>query len=196
MLVALGWFCWRAGRQLFPGSPVPWWLLLSAAVGVLEFETAGSLQRAGRRGFAPAASQRISGELRLPAGPGPFPAIVLAHVATARITLLLPSPPLPAETQNAAFSFPFTRIVEHKHFENPECENTVVSREYSVDWRETKDPYYPMGDERNGELYRKYRELADKEKNVLISGRLGSYKYLDMDDTISMALKAAEKHLV
>jgi UDP-galactopyranose mutase len=90
---------------------------------------------------------------------------------------------------------PFTRIVEHKHFENPDCENTVVSREYSVDWRETKDPYYPMADERNGNLYRKYRELAEKEKGVIISGRLGSYKYLDMDDTISMALKTAEKEL-
>ena len=90
---------------------------------------------------------------------------------------------------------PFTRIVEHKHFENPECKKTVVSREYSVDWRETKDPYYPMGDEKNGELYRKYRRLADNEKDVVISGRLGSYKYLDMDDTISMALKTAEKEL-
>jgi UDP-galactopyranose mutase len=90
---------------------------------------------------------------------------------------------------------PFTRIVEHKHFENPECENTVVSREYSVDWRETRDPYYPMSDDKNGSLYRRYRELADNEKNVIISGRLGSYKYLDMDDTISMALKTAEKHL-
>lgn len=90
---------------------------------------------------------------------------------------------------------PWTRIVEHKHFENPECENTIVSREYSVDWRETKDPYYPMSDDRNSELYRRYRGLADAEKDVLISGRLGSYKYLDMDDTISMALKMANKHL-
>lgn len=94
-----------------------------------------------------------------------------------------------------AAEVPWTRIVEHKHFDNPECENTVVSKEYSVDWRETKDPYYPMGDERNADLYRRYRELADKEKNVIISGRLGSYKYLDMDDTISMALKVSEKHI-
>lgn len=90
---------------------------------------------------------------------------------------------------------PFTRIVEHKHFENPECENTIISKEYSVDWRETKDPYYPINDEKNTALYRRYRDLADKEKNVIISGRLGSYKYLDMDDTISMALKTAEKEL-
>lgn len=90
---------------------------------------------------------------------------------------------------------PWTRIVEHKHFENTECENTIISKEYSVDWRETKDPYYPINDEKNTSLYRRYRDLADKEKNVIISGRLGSYKYLDMDDTISMALKTAEKEL-
>lgn len=90
---------------------------------------------------------------------------------------------------------PWTRIVEHKHFENPDLPNTIISKEYSVDWKETKDPYYPINDERNSSLYRKYRELADAEKDVLISGRLGSYKYLDMDDTISMALKAAEKEL-
>lgn len=90
---------------------------------------------------------------------------------------------------------PFTRIIEHKHFENPDCENTVVSKEYSVDWKETKDPYYPMSDEKNNHLYRKYRNLAEKEKNVIISGRLGSYKYLDMDDTISMALKISKNYL-
>jgi UDP-galactopyranose mutase len=90
---------------------------------------------------------------------------------------------------------PFTRIVEHKHFENPDSATTVVSKEYSVDWRETKDPYYPMGDERNGSLYRKYRDMADKEKDVLISGRLGAYKYLDMDDTIAMAINLANKEL-
>ena len=90
---------------------------------------------------------------------------------------------------------PWTRIVEHKHFENPDLPNTIISREYSVDWRETRDPYYPINDERNSSLYRKYRNLAEVEKNVIISGRLGSYKYLDMDDTISMALKTAEKEL-
>lgn len=88
---------------------------------------------------------------------------------------------------------PFTRIVEHKHFEFLESANTMISKEYSVDWRETKDPYYPINNDRNNELYQKYRSLAKNEKNVIISGRLGSYKYLDMDDTISMALKTAEK---
>ena len=89
----------------------------------------------------------------------------------------------------------FTRIFEHKHFENPDSESTVVSKEYSVDWKETKDPYYPINDKINGGLYRRYRNLAEQEKDVIISGRLGSYKYLDMDDTISMALKASEKEL-
>jgi UDP-galactopyranose mutase len=88
---------------------------------------------------------------------------------------------------------PFTRIVEHKHFENPEAENTIISKEYSVDWRETKEPYYPINNDNNNETYQKYRNLAKNEKDVIISGRLGSYKYLDMDDTISMALKTAEK---
>lgn len=90
---------------------------------------------------------------------------------------------------------PFTRIVEHKHFENPDSETTVVSKEYSVDWRETKDPYYPISDEKNGSLYRRYRGMAEREKDVIISGRLGAYKYLDMDDTIAMAMKTAEKDL-
>jgi UDP-galactopyranose mutase len=88
---------------------------------------------------------------------------------------------------------PFTRIVEHKHFENPEAENTIISKEYSVDWKETKEPYYPINNDKNNETYQKYRNLAKNEKDVIISGRLGSYKYLDMDDTISMALKTAEK---
>lgn len=89
----------------------------------------------------------------------------------------------------------FTRIIEHKHFENPEIENTIISKEYSVDWKETKDPYYPINDKKNNELYQKYKNLVKKEKDVIISGRLGSYKYLDMDDTISMALKVSDKEL-
>lgn len=87
------------------------------------------------------------------------------------------------------FSTPFTRIIEHKHFENSNHPNSIVSKEYSVDWRETKDPYYPITNEKNNALYNKYKSLAKKEKNVKISGRLGSYKYLDMDDTISMSLR-------
>lgn len=94
-----------------------------------------------------------------------------------------------------AAEVPFTRIIEHKHFENPEVENTIISKEFSVDWQETKDPYYPINNDRNNELYQKYRSLAKTEKDVIISGRLGSYKYLDMDDTISMSLKTAEKEL-
>lgn len=87
----------------------------------------------------------------------------------------------------------FTRIIEHKHFENPNMLNTVISYEYPADWKETKDPYYPINNEKNSSLYQKYRLLAKKEKNVIISGRLGSYKYIDMDDTISLALSLSEK---
>ena len=90
---------------------------------------------------------------------------------------------------------PFTRIIEHKHFENPDHEKTIISKEYSVDWKETKEPYYPINNEKNNSLYQKYRELSKNEKNVIISGRLGSYKYLDMDDTIDMALRTASKEL-
>jgi UDP-galactopyranose mutase len=89
---------------------------------------------------------------------------------------------------------PFTRIIEHKHFEQLESHNTIISKEFSVDWQETKEPYYPINDEKNNNIYQKYRLLAKEEKNVTISGRLGSYKYIDMDDTISMALKVADKH--
>ena len=90
---------------------------------------------------------------------------------------------------------PFTRIVEHKHFEDPKLENTIISREYSVNWQETKEPYYPINNKSNSKIYRKYRDMAEKEKGVLISGRLGRYKYLDMDDTICMALKSVEKEI-
>jgi UDP-galactopyranose mutase len=89
----------------------------------------------------------------------------------------------------------FTRIIEHKHFEKLDAENTIVSKEYPVDWLETKEPYYPINDDRNKNLYRKYRDLANEEKDVIISGRLGSYKYIDMDDTISMALNIAKKEI-
>lgn len=87
----------------------------------------------------------------------------------------------------------YTRIIEHKHFENPENFNSIVSKEYSVSWRETKDPYYPINNDKNNALYNKYKSLIKNEKNVLISGRLGSYKYIDMDDTISMALNSFKK---
>lgn len=91
-------------------------------------------------------------------------------------------------------SRPFTRSIEHKHF-NPEIQtnHTIVSYEYPVDWKETKDPYYPINDEKNNNLFHKYQNI--KEKDVTISGRLGIYKYLDMDTTISLALKTAKNEI-
>ena len=72
---------------------------------------------------------------------------------------------------------------------------TVISREYSSEWKPGDEPYYPVNDEKNGELYKKYKELADKEKNVVFGGRLGEYKYYDMDKVIRSALDKAEEIL-
>ena len=90
---------------------------------------------------------------------------------------------------------PYTRIIEHKHFAFGNQEKTVISREYSAEWRVGEDPYYPIGDEKNQALYRKYRERAEALSNVYFGGRLGTYRYLDMDKVIEEALKATE-HLV
>jgi len=94
---------------------------------------------------------------------------------------------------------PWTRIIEHKWFEFGKDENgqdlpkTVVSREYSSEWKPGDEPYYPVNDETNGTLYARYRELADAEKNVVFGGRLGEYKYYDMDAVIASALDRFEK---
>lgn len=92
---------------------------------------------------------------------------------------------------------PYTRVIEHKHFEvfgaevynNP---RTVVSYEYSTEWSLGMEPYYPVNDDLNAELYRRYRELADKEERVIFGGRLAEYKYYDMDKVIERALSAAK----
>lgn len=89
---------------------------------------------------------------------------------------------------------PYTRIIEHKHFElfGSEVRNvpfTVVSREYSTEWDETKEPFYPVNDDRNMELYNRYRELAEKEKNVIFGGRLAQYRYYDMAPVIKEAMR-------
>ena len=86
---------------------------------------------------------------------------------------------------------PYTRIIEHKHFEFGKQEKTVISREYSSEWKPGIEPYYPINDERNTALYAKYKELADKETNVIFGGRLGHYKYYDMDKVIASALETA-----
>ena len=88
---------------------------------------------------------------------------------------------------------PYTRVIEHKHFEMfgqdvYDVPKTVISREYSVEWTEGMEPYYPVNDERNGELYKKYKSLADNESKVLFGGRLAEYKYYDMAPVIESAI--------
>ena len=87
---------------------------------------------------------------------------------------------------------PFTRIIEHKHFEFGKGEGTVITREYPAEWKKGDEPYYPVNDERNNVLYAQYQKLAEREKNVLFGGRLGQYKYYDMDKVIAAALDMAE----
>ncbi len=107
---------------------------------------------------------------------------------------------------NAAVNYtdaetPWTRIIEHKWFEFGKDENgneipkTVISREYSSEWRVGDEPYYPVNDEKNGELYKKYRELADREEKIIFGGRLGEYKYYDMDAVIDSAISMSEREL-
>ena len=91
---------------------------------------------------------------------------------------------------------PYTRIIEHKHFAGQQSRKTVITREYPEDWRPGKEPYYPINDERNMELYRKYLELAKDYPNIIFGGRLGEYRYYDMDDVIAAALEKAKEILV
>ncbi len=83
----------------------------------------------------------------------------------------------------------FTRIMEHKHFEFGKQSGTVITREYPAEWKQGDEPYYPVNDERNNELYKKYAALAAKEQNVVFGGRLGQYKYYDMDKVTAAALE-------
>lgn len=92
-------------------------------------------------------------------------------------------------------SVPYTRIIEHKHFEFGKQSKTVISREYSSEWKIGDEPYYPINNERNNELYLKYKELADNTPNVIFGGRLGQYKYYDMDKVIIAALEAVKNEL-
>ena len=90
---------------------------------------------------------------------------------------------------------PYTRIIEHKHFSFGTQDKTVISKEYSQEWNKDIEPYYPINDETNNALYQKYKTLAEKEKNVIFGGRLGQYKYYDMDAVILSALEIAESEL-
>ena len=90
---------------------------------------------------------------------------------------------------------PYTRIIEHKHFEFGTQPKTVISREYSAEWKPGDEPYYPVNDEKNGALYARYKALADAEPGVRFGGRLGEYRYYDMDKVIESALTAAREEL-
>lgn len=101
---------------------------------------------------------------------------------------------------NAAVNYtdretPWTRIIEHKWFEFGTQPKTVISREYSSEWKPGDEPYYPVNDEKNSKLYAAYKKLADTEQKVIFGGRLGEYKYYDMDAVIGAALECAEKVL-
>lgn len=97
---------------------------------------------------------------------------------------------------------PWTRIIEHKWFEFGKDEKgnalqkTIISREYSTEWKLGDEPYYPVNDEKNSELYKRYRALADKEDKIIFGGRLGEYKYYDMDAVIASALDCVERELI
>ena len=90
---------------------------------------------------------------------------------------------------------PYTRIIEHKHFEFGTQPDTIITREYPATWQKGDEPYYPINDERNNTLFAKYQELAAKETNILFGGRLGQYKYYDMDKVIAAALEMVESEL-
>lgn len=93
------------------------------------------------------------------------------------------------------YEVPYTRIIEHKHFEFGAQPKTVISKEYSAKWNRDKEPYYPINNDKNNELYEKYKKLANKDKNIIFGGRLGQYKYYDMYKVIEEALKCVEEEL-
>ena len=108
---------------------------------------------------------------------------------------------------NAAVNYtdretPYTRIIEHKWFEFGKDEDgndlpkTVISREYSSEWIKGDEPYYPVNDEKNNTLYMQYKELSEQEENVLFGGRLGEYKYNDMDATVASVLEKCRREVV
>ena len=88
---------------------------------------------------------------------------------------------------------PYTRVIEHKHFDFGTQPKTVISREYSVEWKLGDEPYYPVNNEKNGALYEKYRTLAEKEEKVIFGGRLGEYRYYDMDKVLIAAMETVAK---
>ena len=93
------------------------------------------------------------------------------------------------------YEVPYTRIIEHKHFEFGNQPKTVISKEYSDKWTREKEPYYPINNDKNNALYNKYKELSNKDDKVIFGGRLGQYKYYDMDKVIEEALKCVREEL-
>ena len=94
------------------------------------------------------------------------------------------------------YDIPYTRVIEHKHFEYGNHPKTVITREYPATWSKGDEPYYPINNEENNELYSKYKELADKEENLIFGGRLAQYKYYDMHNVIEKALEAVNKEFI
>ena len=90
---------------------------------------------------------------------------------------------------------PYTRIIEHKHFEFGNQPNTVITREYPIEWKKGMESYYPINDKKNNNIYNKYKKLAKNEKNTIFGGRLGEYKYLNMDEVIQKSLELANRIL-
>ncbi|WP_394897843.1 UDP-galactopyranose mutase [Clostridium butyricum] len=93
------------------------------------------------------------------------------------------------------YDVPYTRIIEHKHFEYGNQPKTVITREYPAKWEKGDEPYYPINNEKNNTMYNKYKELADNETNVIFGGRLAEYKYYDMHNVIEQALKCVKEEL-
>ena len=88
---------------------------------------------------------------------------------------------------------PYTRIIEHKHFEFGKQPKTVITREYPAEWKQGDEPYYPVNNEKNAEIFKKYQELAQKEENVIFGGRLADYKYYDMHNVMERALEVVKE---
>ena len=93
------------------------------------------------------------------------------------------------------YEVPYTRIIEHKHFEYGNQPKTVITREYPAKWEKGEEPYYPINNEKNNTMYNKYKELADNETNTIFGGRLAEYKYYDMHNVIEQALKCVKEEL-
>ena len=93
------------------------------------------------------------------------------------------------------YEVPYTRIIEHKHFDFVDTDKTIITREYPDKWDKDKEPYYTINDEKNTSLYNKYKELSEKNNKVIFGGRLGQYKYYDMDKVIASAMECVQKEL-